>query len=92
VNYQANLTLTLKRRFEPQFFWMLIVSLDHGVVLGWIEMVCGNENVRCGGPKVFKQHMWCGGTCDMSGVVVFGNDNDHEKEDFLICRYQYLGL
>jgi hypothetical protein len=87
---------------------MLNVPLDHGVVLGWIEMVGGKFRRTMVSvadefnslakefivlrrfhsfyilidPKVLKQHMWCGGTCNLSGVVVFGNENDHEKEDF----------
>jgi hypothetical protein len=28
------------------------------------------------GPGIFKQHVWCSSTCDVSVAVVFGNEND----------------
>jgi hypothetical protein len=33
-------------------------------------------------PGVFKQHMWCSGTRDISGVVVFGIKNNHGRKTF----------
>jgi hypothetical protein len=31
-------------------------------------------------PRIFKQHRWCSGTCDMSVAVVFENENDPGNE------------